>query len=238
MCDVLFRVPGANVRCRLRPESTDSCTNPGGWRAQTCATPLVPSGNLSRTANGSANVSASPPIMRRAVLNRGLIALATLFLPIVIVAQPRPALQGQPAHVDFVRDVRPIFEAHCFECHGPSQQMSGYRLDRRRDAMRISDGGTVIGPGNSAGSRLYLRITGAGYGAAMPPTGRLEPAQIETVRRWIDEGAEWPDAAAGDETPTTPDPRAARLMEVIRLGDRARFDALLAADSGAARLKG
>jgi ankyrin repeat protein len=116
--------------------------------------------------------------------------------------------------------------------------MNGYRLDRRRDAMRISDGGTIIGPGNSAGSRLYLRITGAGYGAAMPPTGRLEPAEIETVRRWIDEGAEWPEAVSGDETPTTPDSRAVRLMDAIRVGDRARFDALLAADPGAASLKG
>src|SRR4051794_33108482 len=170
-------------------------------------------------------------------MSRGLIALATLVLPVVIVAEPRVPPQG-PGRVDFVRDVRPIFEAHCVECHGPSQQMNGYRLDRRRDAMRISDGGTIIGPGNSAGSRLYLRITGAGYGAAMPPTGRLEPAQIETVRRWIDQGAEWPDAAAGDETPTTPDSRAARLMDAIRVGDRARFDALLAADPGAASLKG
>src|SRR4051812_22131627 len=60
--------------------------------------------------------------------------------------------QPPPAAVDFVRDVQPILRQSCFGCHGPTQQMNGFRLDRRRDAMR---GGTiaVIGPGNSSGSR-------------------------------------------------------------------------------------
>src|SRR5438552_9059423 len=99
-------------------------------------------------------------------MSRAPLALLTLVLPFVILAEAHRPLQAQPTRVDFGRDVRPIFEAHCFECHGPSQQMNGYRLDRRRDAMRIRDGGTVIGPGNSAASRLYLRMTAAGYGAA------------------------------------------------------------------------
>ena len=63
----------------------------------------------------------------------------------------------QPAKVDFRRDVQPIFQANCIGCHGPSLQMNGFRLDRRSAAMK---GGTiaVIGPGNSAGSRLYLKL--------------------------------------------------------------------------------
>ena len=59
--------------------------------------------------------------------------------------------QTPPAQtVDFVRDVQPILRQSCYGCHGPSQQMSGFRLDRRSDAMR---GGSiaVIGPGNSDG---------------------------------------------------------------------------------------
>src|SRR5581483_9661741 len=142
-------------------------------------------------------------------MKRGLVALA-LLVPLVIAVEGARTGQAQSGRVDFARDVRPIFEARCFECHGPSQQMNGYRLDRRRDAMRIRDGGTVIGPGNSTGSRLFLRITGAGFGAAMPPNGRLAPEQIETIKRWIDEGAEWPDELSGDRRPTIADPRANR----------------------------
>src|ERR1041385_8370559 len=78
--------------------------------------------------------------------------------------------------VDFRRDVQPILRQYCIGCHGPSQQMNGFRLDRRRDAMR---GGTIamIAPGNSQGSRLYLKLIGAQYGPQMPPTGALRPDQ-------------------------------------------------------------
>ena len=64
------------------------------------------------------------------------------------------------AKVDFRSQVQPLFKEYCIDCHGPSQQMSGFRLDRRRDAMR---GGAIsdIGPGNSAGSRLYLKLIGS-----------------------------------------------------------------------------
>ncbi len=31
--------------------------------------------------------------------------------------------------VDFVHEVRPIFEKHCYECHGPEKQKNDYRLD-------------------------------------------------------------------------------------------------------------
>jgi hypothetical protein len=40
------------------------------------------------------------------------------------------------AKVDFQRDVQPILKANCIGCHGPTQQMNNFRLDRRRHAMR------------------------------------------------------------------------------------------------------
>jgi hypothetical protein len=49
--------------------------------------------------------------------------------------------QTATGNVDFRRDVQPLLTQYCIECHGPSQQMHGFRLDRRRAAMR---GGTAI----------------------------------------------------------------------------------------------
>ncbi len=141
----------------------------------------------------------------------------------------RASLFGQtPATVDFARDVQPLIKTYCIGCHGPSQQMNGFRLDRRRDAMR---GGTiaVIAPGNSAGSRLYLMLTGNQFGPQMPLTGGLKPNEIEIFKKWIDQGAPWPDALSG-ETPLPPaDPKAQALMDVLRNADRAGFQKLLAA---------
>src|SRR5262245_37526966 len=134
---------------------------------------------------------------------------------------------SQPASsVDFIRDVQPIFRQQCYGCHGSTQQMNGFRLDRRRDAMR---GGTVavIGPGNSEGSRLYQRLIGSQYGQQMPPTGALHPEQVRIVKAWIDQGAAWPDEASG-EAPVRPlDARSVRLMDAAFRGDTATVRALV-----------
>ena len=45
----------------------------------------------------------------------------------------RPAAVAAP--VDFVREVRPIFEKHCYECHGEKKQKSGLRLDIKTAAL-------------------------------------------------------------------------------------------------------
>jgi ankyrin repeat protein/cytochrome c551/c552 len=139
--------------------------------------------------------------------------------------------------VDFRRDVQPLFKTYCVGCHGPSQQMGGLRLDRKRDAMR---GGSisVIGPGNSGGSRLYLKLIGSQFGAQMPPTEALRPEEIAIIKTWIDQGAEWPDDLAGDAPRVAPDPRAARMMDAIRGGDRQGFKKMLSQDREAAQLKG
>ena len=142
-----------------------------------------------------------------------------------------------PAAIDFQRDVQPIFREHCISCHGPAQQFGGLRLDRRSDALR---GGTQtdIGPGNADGSRLYHRLIGTAFGQQMPPPGPLTDEQTEIIRQWIDEGAEWPDAASG-ETPAAPaDPAAVRVMTAMRHGDRVAVDALLRSDARVARSRG
>jgi ankyrin repeat protein len=158
--------------------------------------------------------------------------VGALSLPVgtsVDAATPPQATQAAGA-VDFVRDVQPIFRESCYGCHGPSQQMNGLRLDRRRDALR---GGTVtvIGPGNSTGSRLYQRLIGNHFGPQMPPTGALRAEQIATVKAWIDQGAAWPDEAAGEEAIAPLNPDAVRLASLIRDGDARAVRRLLARDS-------
>jgi ankyrin repeat protein len=143
----------------------------------------------------------------------------------------------EPAKIDFARDVQPLFKSHCTGCHGPKKQNNGFRLDRRRDAMR---GGTInmIGPGNADASRLYLRLIGDSVGLQMPPEGPLSPEQIKVIKAWIDQGAEWPDAVSGETPPPPPDPKARRMMEALRQGDRSAFGKLLQQEPRTAKLKG
>ncbi len=94
-----------------------------------------------------------------------------------------------PQKVDFAKDVYPIFQKSCQGCHGPKMQMGNLRLDGKSAA--VSD--KVVHPGSAAESTLYQRVAGIGDQPRMPMGGKLDPAQIDIIKQWIDQGAEWPD---------------------------------------------
>ena len=99
-------------------------------------------------------------------------------------------LSALPASaVDFVREVRPILQKHCYECHGAEKQKNDYRLDIK--VMAFSSGNILAG--KSAESPLHRYVSRLEKGKEMPPKKALTPADVETLRRWIDEGAVWPD---------------------------------------------
>lgn len=95
--------------------------------------------------------------------------------------------------VDFNREVRPILSDNCFACHGPdeNQRKAKLRFDTKDGAFAKPG---VITPGDASKSRLYQRISAKDENRVMPPvsTGhKLTEKQIETIKRWIDEGAQW-----------------------------------------------
>src|SRR6266487_3746498 len=143
-----------------------------------------------------------------------------MVVALTVVAGFDGRLFGQAeSKVDFARDVQPLLKERCVGCHGPSQQMNGYRLDRRSAAL----GGVVranIVPGSSESSRLYRKLIGSQFGPQMPPTGALAPNEINILKRWIDGGADWPEAMANEAELPEQDPAATRLSELIRLSDR------------------
>lgn len=151
------------------------------------------------------------------------------------------ALSAQvPAKVDFARDVQPILRNHCLECHGPSQQMRGLRLDRRRDAMpnRVGANGARIVAGDSARSLLFRRVTATQPALRMPPTEPLPPEQVNVLKAWIDQGADWPDELSGDRDPAPPNRAVVSMMNALRNGDREEFSRVLRENPDAVNAKG
>ncbi len=106
-------------------------------------------------------------------------------------------LQSQAAAevVDFVRDVRPIFEKHCYSCHGESKQKSGLRLDIKSEAFKGGDGyGELVVPGDVDDSPLIELVSSDDEDSRMPPGDHpLSPAEIATLTRWVEQNAVWPD---------------------------------------------
>jgi hypothetical protein len=130
--------------------------------------------------------------------------------------QPAAAASEDPSTVvEFERDILPILAEHCHACHGAERQESNYRLDVRSVAVGAGDSGEVaIAPGQPDTSRLLRLVSADGdEGLVMPPRdesaeGQVSPlsdAQRVVLRRWIEQGANWPDEHAGVETRTTTD---------------------------------
>ncbi len=104
--------------------------------------------------------------------------------------------EGRP-RVDFRREIEPIINASCQQCHGSKKAAGQLRLDQKAVAFKGGISGAVIVPGRGRESLLIRRILGEGGQARMPMGGQsLDAAQIELLTRWIDEGANWPEDGA------------------------------------------
>ena len=95
---------------------------------------------------------------------------------------------ASPKAATFENDVLPIFKNRtCLGCHGPTLKTKELDLGTYQSAMRGSESGPVIAPGQSDESRLYQMVKGG----VMPPGGkiRLSDDELDVVRKWIDGGA-------------------------------------------------
>jgi len=153
---------------------------------------------------------------------RTLIAIAVCTL-----VPSTAASLGAADKVDFEKDVRPILESKCFECHGETKAKSRLRLHTPAEAHLGGKSEKAIVPGKPDESVLITRISlSADDEDVMPPADEGEPLtkeQIDVLRRWIGEGAEYPagaaEAAAAANQKRTGDPltpEQEQKLEAIR----------------------
>lgn len=106
-------------------------------------------------------------------------------------------------HLEFFeREVRPLLVKHCYECHNVNARRveASLLLDSRAAHLRGGDSGPAIVPGDAESSLLIEAVRYESY--EMPPQGKLPDDEIETLVRWINIGAPWPQEAA--PTPAAP----------------------------------
>lgn len=101
---------------------------------------------------------------------------------------------GDPA-VSYSRDVQPILQANCLSCHqqgGAGYEASGFSMASYDELMKGTSGGPMIIAGDSAGSNLLVLMEGRADPSISMPHGSADAvskADIDTIRRWIDQGA-------------------------------------------------
>jgi mono/diheme cytochrome c family protein len=111
--------------------------------------------------------------------------LLALFLPLSTLV----------AAVDYTTQIKPVFERHCYGCHGPKTAMHGLRLDQRASVWKGGESGVpALVPGKSVQSLVYRYVAGLEKNLKMPPAGPgLSAAERTLLATWIDEGAVWPE---------------------------------------------
>jgi len=106
-----------------------------------------------------------------------------------------PAAPGSPPAVDFVRDIKPLFVEHCYECHGPGEERGGLSLAQHALALSGGDTAPAFVPGSAGTSLLVARVTGSQSPGMPLDREPLSASQIDLLKIWIDEGAVWPESA-------------------------------------------
>ena len=126
----------------------------------------------------------------------GPLCRTALIVAVSVVACSANAFAAED-RVSFNRDIRPILSDNCFQCHGPDEhkRQAGLRLDLKDVATKAAESGDIaIVPGKVDASELVKRIVATDADLQMPPPGsgkKLTRQQIELLRQWIAEGAEY-----------------------------------------------
>ncbi|HEX4130228.1 MAG TPA: PSD1 and planctomycete cytochrome C domain-containing protein [Pirellulales bacterium] len=122
------------------------------------------------------------------------------FLAAAIALLPASLLASET--IDYMRQVRPIFQQHCVRCHGADEQNGDLRLDTAASMLQGGNSGSAIVAGRSGESLLIDAVTTGENSSTMPPEGegdRLTAAELKIIRQWIDQGAKGPaDEQAAD----------------------------------------
>ena len=105
------------------------------------------------------------------------------------------ALPVAAAAAEFERDIIPLLQQHCVECHGPKKQKGELRLDAKTFALKGGHEGPAFVAGDPAKSPLFQRITSTDEEERMPAKADpLSAGEIALVKAWIEAGAVWPES--------------------------------------------
>ena len=101
------------------------------------------------------------------------------------------------APIDFAHEVVPILRKHCSECHTGDKKKGGLSMNTRASLLEGGENGAVVSLVQAQKSKLLEAVVSADPDIRMPPKGdRLSPAEVATLRAWVEQGAVWTDGFA------------------------------------------
>jgi mono/diheme cytochrome c family protein len=149
---------------------------------------------MDKVAASTACVTGQPARRARvAVASVALLVCGSVLVGVSGLREARAEAVVQAGPVDFTRDVLPIFEKSCVECHGPDKVKARLRMDSVEALQKGGKNGALLKPGDPENSLLMRRVLGLDGEDQMPlDADPLTEAQVDTLRRWIAAGATYP----------------------------------------------
>lgn len=100
--------------------------------------------------------------------------------------------------VVFNREVKPVLEEHCMECHAGEKRKGGFSMNTRESILAGSETDEVVVPGKPEQSLLMQLVRETDPEMRMPPEDKspLTTREIEILEKWVAEGLVWPDGFA------------------------------------------
>src|SRR5687768_2506048 len=121
------------------------------------------------------------------------------FLPF-FVATSLVAADDTKAQEFFEMRVRPLLAKNCMACHTASK-MGGLEMRSRETLLTGGNSGPAVVPGEPDASLLLKVVRHQHERIKMPPSGRLQPEDVETLAAWVRDGALWPAPAVAAPAP-------------------------------------
>jgi len=125
--------------------------------------------------------------------NGSMHSLGRLLLTLLCLGGPVRAAD------EFEKTIRPLLVEKCLSCHGEKKAKGGLRLDSRAAMLKGGDSGPAVVPGKPSDS-LLIRAIGYTGELKMPPRGKLSGREIESLTRWVEAGAIWPEQTTSSKS--------------------------------------
>lgn len=135
--------------------------------------------------------------------------------PLPVLAAALAVFAPVQAAPDFQKEILPLLETRCVECHGPDKQKGKLRLDTLEAALKGGKDGPALKAGDASGSPIFQRVSlPKDHDDRMPPEGDpLTAEQVQLLKDWIADGAKWPEGVV-----VSPPKSASQAAAPVRKG--------------------
>ena len=167
-------------------------------------------------------------------ISTNLLHLCLAFAALTTIAQaaepaPREMPPAANQAIDFAKDIKPILERSCVECHASGKRKGGFSMDHLHSLQAGGETGPAVAIGKSAESLIIKRVLSRDPDELMPSKG--DPLSLEEVglmRAWIDQGLKWEKGFTFSKVKNAP--LAPREIVIPDVPEANPIDRLLAAD--------